>query len=176
MDRIHSDSHKRGDYVLKTNLWKFLKTLRVQANPIYCLLVASPIHCAWVTIIDKEESASQKRIAIAQFVNLLKKKPSTNKRYCLSVALYHISDDAPHTSNIYEAVERAELTVETFTRLYPAILAKHCVEAHKRGERFELSPQTILHYKFKARYIDELQPMVERCNSFLTEQSNNSHQ
>ena len=59
MDSIQTNSHKQDNYILKNNLWKFFKTLRTQANPIYCLFVASPIAYAWVTIIDKMDSTIQ---------------------------------------------------------------------------------------------------------------------
>ena len=85
MDSIQTNSHKQDDYILKSNLWKFFKTLRAQANPIYCLFMASPIAYAWVTIIDKMDSTIHKRISIAQFINTLKKMPSTSKYYRLSI-------------------------------------------------------------------------------------------
>ena len=163
MDAIQINCHKGENYILKSNLWKFFKTLRVQANPFYCLLVASPIHYAWITIIDKSDSASQKRIAIAQFVHALKKMPSTGKYYQLSINLWSSSQDK-HTHNI---VYQSDLSVEVATAIFSDLVAYHCVEEMRQGARFELTPQTIQRYKFKARYLDELNTIIEQCNNAI---------
>ena len=77
METIQTDRHKQqDDYIHKSNLWKFFKALRVQANPVYHLLVATPINDAWITIFDKADSTVQKRISILQFIHSLKKMPS----------------------------------------------------------------------------------------------------
>lgn len=164
MDSVQTNSHKQDKYILKSNLWKFFKTLRAQANPIYCLFVASPIAYAWVTIIDKMDSTIQKRISIAQFINTLKKMPSTSKYYRLSINTFDIDMDSKQS---VEISLQHELSPEVVTRLLPAIIANHCIEAYSRGERFELTPQIKSHYKFKARYIDELQQIIGQCNKAI---------
>jgi len=164
MDSIQTNSHKQDNYILKRNLWKFFKALRAQANPIYCLLVASPISYAWITIIDKMDSTIQKRISITQFINTLKKMPSTSKYYRLSINTFDIDMDSKQS---VEISLQHELSPEVVTRLLPAIIANHCIEAYSRGERFELTPQIKSHYKFKARYIDELQQIIGQCNKAI---------
>lgn len=164
MDSIQTNSHKQDNYILKSNLWKFFKALRAQANPIYCLLVASPISYAWITIFDKMDYAIQKRISIAHFVNVLKKMPSTGKYYRLSFYTYHINSGS---MQLFEISMQHELSLETATKLLPAIIARLCIEAHKKGECFELTPQIIQHYKLKARYVEEVRAIVEQCNKTI---------
>ena len=164
MDSIQTNSHKQDNYILKSNLWKFFKTLLAQANPIYCLLVASPLSHAWITIIDKADSSIQKRISIAQFVNSLKKMPSTGKHYRLSINTYNIDLRQKQT---IEAVFQHELSSKVGSTLLPSIMAYHSFEAHNRGERFELTPQIMHQYKFKARYLEELQAIITQCNNAL---------
>lgn len=160
MDALHTESHKQDKYILKNNLWKFIKALRAQANPIYCLLVASPIHYAWITILDRQDAAIQKRISVAQFVHNFKKMPSERKRYQLGINLCEEDAQGVH-KRTFEAHHLHELSVEAVRPLLPALMAFHFVEAMKRGEPFELTPQTIAHYKFKTRYLEELQSIVE---------------
>ena len=174
MDSIQTNSHKQDNYILKSNLWKFFKTLRVQANPIYCLFVASPIAYARVTIIDKMDSTIQKRISIAQFINTLKKMPSKDKYYLLSINLFLHTSEEHKGIYTYNAISRDELSVNIVKTLWPDIVAYHCAEAIKRNERFELTPQTIKRYKFKAWYLDELKLLIEQCNAAL-EKETNSH-
>ena len=174
MDTIQTNNHSSQELILKSNLWKFFKALRAQANPIYCLLVASPVHYAWITISDKSDPTIQKRISIAQFVNALKKTPSKDKYYLLSINLFLHTSEEHKGIYTYNAVRRDELSVDIVKTLWPDIVAYHCAEAIKRNERFELTPQTIKRYKFKARYLDELNLLIEQCNAAL-EKETNSH-
>lgn len=151
------------DYILKSNLWKFFKSLRVQANQIYCMLVASPIHYAWITIVDKKDSSVQQRITIAQFVKSLKEMPSAGKCYKLGINLY-----LNNTQSSFEAACLSELSVEIVEGLFVGIVSYHCKEWKDSGKLLELTPQTIQHYKFKQRYIQDLQTIVEQCNASLT--------
>ncbi len=164
MDIIQTNCHKGKNYILKSNLWKFFKALRAQANPIYCLLVASPIHYAWITILDKSDSTSQKRISIAQFIYTLKKMPSTGKYYQLSINLWSSSQDK-HTHNI---VYQSDLSIEKATNILSYIVAYHCMEAVEQGTRLELTAQTIQRFKFNARYIEELKNIIQQCNDAIT--------
>ena len=168
MDSIQTNSHKQDNYILKSNLWKFFKTLRAQANPIYCLLVASPISYAWITIIDKSDPTIQKRISIAQFINSLKKMPSTGKYYRLSIHTYDLDLSSKQT---VEASLLDDLSLEATIIRLPDIVAYHCAEAHSRGKRFELTPQIKSHYQIKARYIDALHAIVAQCNQSLMKTS-----
>ena len=167
MDSIQTNNHEQDNHILKSNLWKFFKALRAQANPIYCLLVASPISHAWVTIIDKMDSTIQKRISIAQFINTLKKMLSTGKYYRLSINTYDINICC---KQVFEASLQHELSLEVLSTLFPAIIAYHCIEAYNRGESFELTQQIQSQYKFKAKYIDELQLIIEQCNKQITKE------
>ena len=174
MDTIQTNDHKQENYIHKSNLWKFFKTLRAQANPVFSLLVASPVHYAWITISDKSDPTIQERISIAQFVNALKKIPSKDKYYLLSINLFLHTSEEHKGIYTYNAVRRDELSVDIVKTLWPDIVAYHCAEAIKRNERFELTPQTIKRYKFKARYLDELKLLIEQCNAAL-EKETNSH-
>lgn len=161
MDSVQTNSHKHDNYILKSNLWKFFKALRAQANLIYCLLAASPMRYAWISIHDKADSANQRRITIAQFVNSLKKIPATDKHYRLSIRLY---DPLTDRSSTYEATLLQELSVELMRKMFPSMIAFHCEEGARQGEPFELTPQMIGHYKFKTRYIEELQENINNYN------------
>ena len=171
MDIIQTNGRKQENRILKSNLWKFFKALRAQANPIYCLLVASPVHYAWINISDKSDPTIQKRISIAQFVNALKKIPSKDKYYLLSINLFLHTSEEHKVIYTYNAVSRDELSVDIVKTLWPDIVAYHCAEAIKRNERFELTPQTIKRYKFKARYLDELNLLIEQCIAALEKET-----
>ena len=138
------------------------------------MLVAAPISYVCVTIIDKSDHTIQKRISIAHFVNALKKTPSKDKYYQLCINLFSHTSDKHKGIYTYNAVSRDELSVDIVKTLWPDIVAYHCAEAIKRNERFELTPQTIKRYKFKARYLDELNLLIEQCNAAL-EKETNSH-
>ena len=162
METIPTGNHKQDHHILKSNLWKFFKTLRAQANPIYCLLAASPIRYAWISIHDKADSANPRRITIAQFVNSLKKIPATDRHYRLAIRLYDPSTDR---SGTYEATLLHDLSVELLREIWPSMIAFHCEEATRQGACFELTPQIIGHYKFKSRYIEEIQEIIDNYNN-----------
>lgn len=157
------------DYILKSNLWKFFKSLRVQANQIYCMLVASPIHYAWITVVDKKDSSVQQRVTIAQFVNSLKEMPSVGKCYKLGINLY-----LNKTKRSYEAACLSELSVEIVEGLFVGIVSYHCKEWADSGNRLEFTPQVIQHYKFKLRYVQDMQTIIEQCNASLIMNKNKS--
>lgn len=171
MDTIHTNHNCTDEPILKNNLWKFFKTLRTQANPIYCLLAASPIHYAWITIVDKNDSNSQKRITIAQFINSLKKMPSSDKLYQLAINIYPPTESDKQSKITYEAILLQQLSVDIIKELLPGIIAYHCIESAKRGHHLELTTQTIQHYKFKARYLDELRSIIKQCNDAIEKKS-----
>lgn len=172
METTPTGTHKQDHYILKSNLWKFFKALRAQANPIYCLLAASPMRYAWISIHDKADAAAQRRITIAQFVNSLKKIPATDKHYRLSIRLYDPSTDR---SSTYEATFLHDLSVESIREMLPSMIAVHCEEGARQGVPFELTSQIIGHYKFKTRYIDALQSIITRCNHILFTKSEQTH-
>jgi len=172
MDTVCTSGHKQDEYIRKNNLWKFFKALRAQANQIYCLLVASPLHYAWITILDKNDPTLQKRVSIFQFVNSLDKMPSGGKYYGIYVNTYDV--DA-RCRQEFVAQYRRELSVEAFVDRFRGIIAYHCAEAANRGETFEITVQTISHYKFKARYVEELREIVAQCNNLLIKQENSSN-
>ena len=173
MDTIQEHQQRQENFILKSNLWKFFKSLRVQANPIYCLLMASPIHYAWITIFNKIDPNKQKRLTISQFVNSLKKMPSGNTYYQLNIHLYSpISENLTiekslQNKQIYEANYQHELSITTVEGLLCAIVAFHCMEAIKKGERLELTPEIIQFYKFKTRYLEEMDKLIKQCNDSI---------
>lgn len=164
MDTAQATIHKGESNILKSNLWKFFKTLRVQANPIYCLLVASPVDMAWITIASRE-GGGERRITVAQFILSLKKMPTTGKIYQLHIRL--LSEGVEQTLS---ATRLSDLSVEATAMLLPEIIAYLCYYHRQRGERLELTPETIKHYKFKPRYLEELQLLFGRANYELDNQ------
>lgn len=164
MDTLKESGRKQDECIRKNNLWKFFKALRAQANQIYCLLVASPIHYAWITIFDKNDHTLRKHVSISQFVNSLDKMPSEGKYYGISVNTYDV-EACCRQEFIVQC--RRELSVGAFAERLSGIVAYHCAEAAGRGEPFEITSQTVRHYKFKSRYIAELKGIVAQCNSLL---------
>lgn len=169
--------HIQERAILKSNLWKFFKSLRVQANPLYCMLVASPLNYAWITIVDRDNASIRRRITIAQFVGSFKKMPSAGKCYRLGINLYYPSlantesEKVPQCKKSYHAARLSELSVEIVESLFIGIVAYHCMESLKKGKKLELTPQIISYYKFKARYIEDLQVIIGQCNDILTMKS-----
>lgn len=169
MDSVQTNICKQESCILKCNLWKFFKALRVQANPIYCLLVASPVQYAWITIVDRENVGNQRCISIRQFISYYKNKSVNDKSYRLSINLYYLDSNIKDGRHIYEVTYRKELSVDVMRVLFPAMIAFHCAEAMSRGVQLQLTPQFIKYYKFKMRYIDEIQSIIERCNEAITQ-------
>ena len=42
-----------------------------------------------------------------------------------------------------------------------------CMEAIKKGERLELTPEIIQFYKFKTRYLEEMDKLIKQCNDSI---------
>lgn len=164
MDTAQTTIHKGESYILKSNLWKFFKALRVQANPLYCLLVASPADVAWITIVPRE-GGGERRISVVQFILSLKKMPATGKLYQLHIKF--LGEDA---ERVFVATRLADLSVEAAATHLPAMIAYLCYYYRQRGERLELTPEIIKHYKFKTRYLEELQLLFGRANHALDNQ------
>ena len=85
MDSVQIQAHKGENYMLKTNLWKFFKTLRAQANPLYCLLVASTMDTAFVEIVGRGDRVRHRRLSVAQFIAQLGKLPTKQVAYHLNI-------------------------------------------------------------------------------------------
>lgn len=149
------------DYILKSNLWKFFKSLRVQANQIYCMLVASPVHYAWIVVVDKNSNLSR-RISIAQFVGSVRTMPSVGKYYKLNINLFLNGKET-----CFEASELQELSVERVEGLFVGIVAYHCKDCADRGVRFGLTLQVLQQYKLKKRYVADLQAIIDQCNASI---------
>ena len=175
MDAISLDRCRDEKRILNSNLWKFFRALRAQANPIYCLLVASPVAYAWVTVFDKAGISAPKIVSVSRFINSLSKMPSKEKYYSLSISLYHLSNSNSNIlgKDIYRAEHLCDLSVDLIKTNLLSIIAYHCAEAISRGERFELNPSTISYFKFKLRYVNELKQLVQQCNGLLEAKSNN---
>ena len=155
----------------KSNLWKFFRTLRVQANPIYCLLVASPVSHARIIINGKSANVAPRIITISKFINSLSKMPSKDACYTLCINLWYPDNDDIQAQCSFEAAHLSELSIDIIKTYFPSIVAYHCAEAKKNGESFDLSPQNIQKYKFKSRYLKELQEIVQQCNQLLEAKS-----
>ena len=160
MDSVHTQARKRENYVLKTNLWKFFKSLQVQANHLYCLLVASPIDVAFVEIVGRSDGVRWRRLSIAQFVAQLGKLPTRQVAYHLNVKVW--GDDG---ETIWSATSREHLSMEVATELLPAMIMYLCCTSVARGRRFMLTPEVISFYHFRRRYIEELELLVSNCNA-----------
>lgn len=89
MDTIQTNDHKQENYILKSNLWKLFKTLRAQANPVFSLLAASPIHSAWIVMYKKDNHSDYQRITVSKFVDNLKNIPNVNTLFKLGIRLYY---------------------------------------------------------------------------------------
>jgi hypothetical protein len=149
------------DYILKSNLWKFFKSLRVHANQIYCMLVASPVHCAWIVVVDKNSNLSR-RISIAQFIGSVRTVTSVGKYYKLNINLLLNGKET-----CFEVSELSGLSVERVEMLFPSIVSFHCKDWADRGKLLTLTPQVIQHYKLKKRYVADLQSIIDQCNATL---------
>ena len=172
MDNFQLNNSRGENHIHKSNLWKFFRTLRVQANPIYCLLVASPVSHAWIIINDKSGIAAPRIVAVSKFINSLSKMPSKDTCYTLCINLWYLKENDIQAQGRLEAARLSELSIEIIKTYFPSIMAYHCAQAKKCGESFELSLQNIRKYKFKSRYLKELQDIVQQYNKLLeTEES-----
>lgn len=167
MNTIPVESPKQEIYILKSNLWKFFKTLRAQANLIYSLLIASSIQHAWITILDTMDTTRQKRIPISQFIYFLKKMPSQHKHYQLSICLWSLTDNTTQDKYIHEIAFLHELSINNIKPLLSNMIAYHYVVALKQGYRLEMSQQFLQSYKIKARYQQELQDIIQICENTI---------
>lgn len=162
MDTLQPNDHKRECPILKSNLWKFFKTLRVEANPIYGLLAASPAACAWIAILRREGGGGERRITIGQFLATLKKMPSTGYQYRLQIQL---------PQGIFTASCLSELNVEAVGELLPKLILTLCHYHRQQGERLELTPSFISRYNIKQRYLEELKPLFEEAERILNREN-----
>lgn len=89
MDTIQTNDHKQENYILKSNLWKLFKTLRAQANPVFSLLAASPIHSAWIVMYKKDNHNDSQRITVSEFVDNFNNIPNINTLFKLGIRLYY---------------------------------------------------------------------------------------
>ena len=167
MDAIQINCHKGENYILKSNLWKFFKTLRVQANPFYCLLVASTIDVAFVEIVGREDGVRHRRFPIAQFIAQLGKLPTKQVAYHLNIKVWGEDGEA-----LWSATTREHLSVEVATELLPAMIMHLCRTSVAQGHTFVLSPEVISYYHFRQRYIEELELLVSNCNARIARELN----
>ena len=81
MDSVQIQTHEAESYILKTNLGKFFKIMRVQANSLYCLLVASTVDVAFVDIVGRGDGVRHRRLSVAQFIAQLSNLPTKQVAY-----------------------------------------------------------------------------------------------
>ncbi len=168
MDSIQTNSHKQDDYILKSNLWKFFKSLRVQANPLYCLLLASPIYTAFVEIVGRGDGVLYRRLSVAQFVASLTKLPTKQVAYHISIKVWGEDGEA-----LWSASRREHLSMDVAAELLPAMIMHLCRSAASAGHIFVLTPEVINHYHFRRRYIEELELLVLNCNARIASENLN---
>ena len=166
MDSVQIQTHKGENYILKTNLWKFFKTLRAQANPLYCLLVASTIDIAFVEIVGREDGVRHRRLSVAQFIAQLGKLPTKQVDYHMNIKVW--GDDG---EDLWSATTREHLSVEDVTELLPAMIMHLCRSSAVQGRTFMLTPEVISHYHFRQRYIEELELLVLNCNARIASEN-----
>jgi hypothetical protein len=168
MDSVQTQTHKGENYILKTNLWKFFKTLRAQANPLYCLLVASTIDVAFVEIVGREDGVRHRRLSIAQFIAQLGKLPTKQVAYHISIKVWGEDGEA-----LWSASRREHLSMDVAAELLPAMIMHLCRSAASGGHTFVLTPEVINHYHFRRRYIEELALLVSNCNARIASENLN---
>ncbi len=173
MDTIQTNDHKQENYILKSNLWKLFKTLRAQANPVFSLLAASPIHSAWIVMYKKDNHGDFQRITVSEFVDNLKNIPNVNTLFKLGIRLYYPANQRISCGGGYngyhefEAQYRHELSSETVIGLFPNMVACLCKEASKSGDEFALTPDVVRQYRFKPHYMDDIAVIVSQCNEAI---------
>ena len=168
MDGIQTNSHKQDNYILKSNLWKFFKALRAQANPLFCLLVASPIDTAFVEIVGRGDGVRTRRLSIAQFVASLTKLPTKLVAYHISIKVWGEDGEA-----LWYASRREHLSMDVASELLPAMIMHLCRSAASEGHTFVLTPELINHYHFRRRYIEELELLISNCNARMASENLN---
>lgn len=168
MDSVQTQAHKGENYILKTNLWKFFKSLRVQANPLYCLLLASPIYTAFVEIVGRGDGVRYRRLSVAQFVASLTKLPTKQVTYHISIKVWGEDGEA-----LWSASRREHLSMDVAAELLPAMIMHLCRSAASEGHTFVLTPEVINHYHFRRRYIEELALLVSNCNARIASENLN---
>ena len=160
MDSVQTQTHKGENYILKTNLWKFFKTLRAQANPLYCLLVASTIDVAFVEIVGRGDGVRHRRLSIAQFIAQLGKLPTKQVCYQLKIKVWGDEGEA-----VWTASTREQLSVDVAAELLPTMIMHLCRTSAVQGRTFVLTPEVVAYYHFRQRYFEELQLLVSNCNA-----------
>ena len=166
MDSIQTNSHKQDNYILKSNLWKFFKTLRAQSNPLYCLLVASPIDTAFVEIVGRGDGVRYRRLSVAQFVASLTKLPTKQVVYNINIKVWGEDGEA-----LWSASRREHLSMDVAAGLLPAMIMHLCRSAASGGHTFVLTPEVINHYHFRRRNIEELELLVSNCNTRIASEN-----
>lgn len=160
MDSVQIQTHEAESYILKTNLGKFFKIMRVQANSLYCLLVASTVDVAFVDIVGRGDGVRHRRLSVAQFIAQLSNLPTKQVAYHFNIKIW--GDDG---EELWSATSREHLSVEDVTELLPAMIMHLCRNSAIQGRTFMLTPEVVSYYHFRQRYIEELEHLVLNCNA-----------
>lgn len=162
-----------GDRIIKNNLRKLFKILRAQANPVYSLLVASPVHVAWIERCSEGNDCPPQRFSIARFIDSIQESGSDRTPHKLSIELYYpVYKSITNRGGVfgwhtYEANYRNELSSDILISLFPYMVAYLCKKAAIRGEVFSLTPSVSRQYHFKPHYLDEIGIIVSQCNEAI---------
>ncbi len=159
--------------ILKSNLYKFLKVLRVKNRAIYKLLLGLPVSTVWIEIFSKDSGISIDKLSFYKFTCSFRSLPSKGVSYRIYYKTYSFSNsekDFHIGENVYVATYRNELTFD----FIPSLLAYLCYEKYVNGlPKFLQSIEEIRQFKFKRKDIDRIGSQVEEYNQKFKELFNN---
>ncbi len=164
MPSIQSEiSNIRRELIRKNNLWKFIKRLRAEYQPIFALLCRCPLSIVWIDTND-----GTLRLSFSDFINEMSGLPNYPVTYRQHLKTHRCKDDSRGV-RVVSAEYRDELTLEVIDREIPHLMAYICREAFLAGEPFEITSQNYKELGILRKYRDWMQSMVARCNERIIE-------
>lgn len=161
---IQTEPNRHNELILKSNMWKFIKRLHAQEQPIYSLFSKSPGTTVWIDIIHEETEYPE--LSFSDFITSLNKLPGSPARYRLHFKIYFPKDEKSNEEDasgpvftgeqLFTATYREELAVEVIKQEFPHFLAYLCKKAISNNRIFQLTPATIKYYGISNKYVDSL--------------------
>ncbi len=162
---IHPESSDiRRELIRKNNMWKFIKKLRAEYQPIFALFCRCPLSTVW---IDTNDGAL--RLSFSDFINEMSGLPNYPVTYRLHFKTYRFKGDCSGV-RVVSKEYRDELTLEAIDSDFPHLMAYICREAFIAGEPFEITSQNYKELGVLRKHRDWMQSMVKRCNEQIVEE------
>ncbi len=159
---IQAGPIKMGSPIRKSNMYKFVKLLHAQAQPIFALFVKSPKSMVWITM---DRGAGEiVTMSFSKFIDSCSSLPKHTTCYGLYFRTYYFKDEPSANTGLFKATCRESLTVEIVKCEFAHFLAYVCREAILTDKPLIMNDAAIRYYKPLHKYVHEPQEQIQYCN------------